>query len=197
MNERNRVQVLEYLAGTLSEEERADFERRLLADDELADELYAEGALDDAFRRAREVTGGAPSKVVPLATRRLSPWLIALPLAAAIALVAIPMARRDSPAPAESTMRGSSGIQVTEPVGDVTTLGRFAWTGFPGAVSYEIVIRDATGRDLWTGHTTTTSIVPPPDALPPSLVGGSWTVRAVDSHGFEIEKGLATFRVVP
>jgi hypothetical protein len=125
-------------------------------------------------------------------------WKIALPLAAAIALISVPLANRDRSPEGGPVFRGAdSAFTIQGPAGRVASLDRFSWNADPGATSYEIVVRDAAARIVWRMTTTETSVDPPEGAIPPDLTAGTWTVRAVDATGFARNTRSAEFTREP
>jgi len=192
--------IADYLAGSMKAEEREEFEREVLASDELAEAVYAETSLDDAIRRAG-VAGAAQraeTKIVPMGSRGLAWWKVALPLAAAIALIAIPLVDRDRAPETGPVFRGAdSAFTIVGPTGRVASLERFTWNDDPGAAAYEVTVRDAAARIIWRMTTTETSVQPPSGAIPAELAGGTWTVRAFDASGFPRETRSAEFTREP
>jgi hypothetical protein len=191
--------VADYLAGTMTARERATFEQEVLASDELAEEIYAEKSLDEAIGRAVAARARhAETKIVPLKARGPSWWKVALPLAAAIALVAIPLVQRERTQSPGPVFRGAdSAFTIVAPTGPVASLDRFTWNGDPGAASYELTVRDAAARIVWRMTTTETSVEPPSGAIPGDLSGGTWTVRAIDASGIPLGARSAEFTREP
>jgi len=168
-----RAERLErYRAGRMLPEERAAFERDVLADDALAEALYAAGALESFVRPRR---------------RAAPPWR-GLALAAAFAAVFAAAwwgAGRETPAPGPVRRGEDAAVRLLAPVGALAAPPeRFAWTRDPSATGYRFELRDAAGRLVATRVTSDTVITAAEiGAEPPAA--GDWSVVPLAADGSE------------
>ena len=179
-----------YRAGDLTPDDRAAFEREVLADDALAEALYAELSLDAVSAREAPAVPARPA-ITPLPPprrpRRL-PVHVLLPIAAALAVVsAVMLWRRPAPVPGDS-VRGTAVLRVLEPIGSQSSPPAvFRWTHGAGADSYRLDLYDtASGRPLATRVTRDTvlafsEVVPAGTALV-----ASWRVTALGPDGLDL-----------
>lgn len=151
-----------YLAGEMAEAERLRFEDELLADPELAEEVYAD--LELANRRTPRRRSRA----------RAVAW--ALPLAAVLATVLL-WPRGPEPVPGNGPLRGGGGgIELLAPRAGGSQLG---WRAVPAAESYLVELLDAEGRTLRTVTVADTTLALVPGDEPPAAC----RVVALDSLG--------------
>jgi hypothetical protein len=187
-----------YRAGAMAPEARAAFEHEALADEALAEALYAEVELD----AVRLATAPASPRTIVLEPRRSWFVLRALPVAAALAAVAFAgwwLTRTPAgPAGPDVLRGGSSAPQLIEPVGDVTALpAELRWNAVAGADHYRVELFDATGRRLGTAVTPETTL-----AIERLVTGpfgaGEWRVVPIAASGREGEPlPRAAFRTRP
>jgi hypothetical protein len=185
--------MADYLEGRLDPAGERAFESEVLDSDDLARALYSEvnlrSGLEEAGRAARlrgVVLGRGTSWI-----RRA--WPVALPLAAALALlVLVPRMledRRDA-----SSLRGRDarprGLMPAGPVSSYPR--RFVWTRDPGAARYRFELYDKDWRPLYEAVTTDTVMLLPAEWQNVSPEGGQWKVVPVDSSGFERGPSLPT-----
>jgi hypothetical protein len=104
---------------------------------------------------------------VPTQARRGVRWRFVLPLAAGI-LVAVMLVRPASQPDARPTERAvandGSAIALVAPAADAPLLvgkTRLVWRALDDSVSYHVVLKDASGDEVWTGETADTAIVVP------------------------------------
>lgn len=122
-------------------------------------------------------------------------------IAAAFVLVAVDLKvqhRNDLSAP--MTTRGvtttDGGLTGYGPSGEVTRAGlRFVWTPLAGAISYRILLVDASSRPVWSAAATDTSIALPATVALHAGETYLWAVDALASDGTTHSTGLREFRV--
>lgn len=199
--------LLDYLSGELSEQESRDFEMEILADDSLAERLYALQGIDDLIgsesRQVREAPSTAASRQRSSYGRRIVDWLrpprVWVPAAAAIALlltIILPTRLFRGEEPVER-MRGPSDRPApVYPTGELSVPpDRFVWTASAGAAGYQlIVLNDSAARVYETvTHDTTATI---PDSVSRTIETATWIVVPRDRKGAELQGSApATFRV--
>jgi predicted anti-sigma-YlaC factor YlaD len=119
-------------------------------------------------------------------------------IAAAFILVAVDLkVQHKSDLSAPRTVRAiDAGLTAYGPSGEVTRSGlRFVWSPLAGAISYKILLVDATSQPVWSATPTDTSM-----ALPATVVlrpGETylWAVDALAADGTTHSTGLREFRV--
>jgi hypothetical protein len=175
-----------YLGDVLPSDERAQFERDVLEQDDLAEALYAELNLDEALREsaatssARPALGRGPFRGAgPL-------WRVILPLAASLAILfLVPSTVRHLREPT-AFRSGATSLVLRSPIGDVPAFPReFVWEPDPRATSYEIVVTDDEARVLVREITLDPKYVLSDDVAT-NAGGGFWTVTVRDANGFEV-----------
>jgi hypothetical protein len=159
--------------------------------------------LSDCWPCRQEVTGARQLLRSRPGDRR---WLVA-PIAAA-AVLALLLVRPDTVKLGEAPLRSDGGggldsvrtLAVVSPAeGDTASPDRptFIWRAEAGAPLYRLTITDRTGRTLWRGDTSDTTLTPPPDLR---LDNGSrffWYVDALDVGGRSITTGTRSFHTAP
>lgn len=182
-----RAERLErYRAGRMRREEREAFERDALADDALAEALYAAEALEWFGRPRRRAT---------------LPWR-GLALAAAFVGVFAAAwwwgAGRETPAPGPVRRGEDAAARPLAPAGALAAPPEsFAWTRDPSATGYRFELRDADGRLVATRVTADTVIAAADlgGALP---ARGDWSVVPLAADGSERPAAPAVrFSVAP
>lgn len=174
--------VADYRSGALSADERRRFEKDVLERDDLAEELYADLALENRMEAAG--AGGA-TKVVPISRmRRITTW--AVPLAAAAALLIVFAQRAERGDTQEAGLRGSADtpeLRLTEP--ETLTLGSpLQWTAVEGAASYRVEVSHENGEILWRHTARGTSAIVQGDSL---VAGPAFcSILALDENGFAL-----------
>jgi len=150
---------------------------------------------------ARRRAGGPPA--VPVSSRRFG--MARLLSAAAVIIVILGIGyfinnrqpSIDVPAGHDLAYR-SAGIRVIAPSGDVSAApARLAWTGIPGAASYDVRVLEVDGAILWRFSTRETGIDVPP-AVRAQFVAGKtilWDVTARRDATVLAESGTQKFRV--
>jgi hypothetical protein len=187
-----------YRAGGLTPEERAAFEREVAESEVLAEELYAELALEDVRAPAPARTDDA-MRPAPLRARG-GAWLRALPVAAAVIAVSAVgwwLARPHDRPGAGDVLRGGGGEpRLLEPAGALAAPPRWLrWNAVPGADHYRVELFDDSGRGLGTVVTADTAFAIDSLAHRP-LDAGEWRVVPIEADGRErAPLGRATFRV--
>ena len=169
-----------------------------------AEGLRLETHLSDCWTCRQEVIGGRRLLRSHRPDRR---WLL-VPAAAA-AILALLLLRPGPTRPAgEQTLRADGNqaqesprtLAVISPAeGDTAEVGgpSFVWHPAPGEPLYRLTIADRTGRTLWTGDTSDTTLMPP-QAL--RLDRGSkyfWYVDALDVEGRSVTTGTRSFHSAP
>jgi len=141
-----------YIDGTLSDDAREVIERHLAECDSCREEVAAS---------ARLVAS------VPTQARRGVPWRLVVPLAAGI-LVAVMLVRPANQPDARPTERAvatdGSTIALVAPAADAPLAAgrtRLVWRALDDSVAYNVVLKDASGDEVWTGETADTTIVVP------------------------------------
>ena len=141
-----------FIDGTLSDDAREVVERHLAECDSCREEVAAS---------ARLVAS------VPTQARRGVPWRLVVPLAAGI-LVAVMLVRPASQPDARPTERAvatdGSTIALVAPAADAPLAAgrtRLVWRALDDSVAYNVVLKDASGDEVWTGETADTTIVVP------------------------------------
>lgn len=182
-----------YRAGAMTADERAAFERQVVASEALSEALYAEVSLDALAVEAREparVPGARPALV--LRPRRDWSWgvtRILLPAAAVLIVIAgvFRLTGRERGAPAvPDIVRGAESLaEPLEPVGELAAPPqRFTWTRDPGAESYRVDLYAPDGSVIGTYVTRDTTLGY--SALSPAAVAaGEWQVVPLDTDGLE------------
>lgn len=209
--DRRTDRLAAYVAGTLTHEEAARFEREAARDPHLAEELYAElqmqaaleaGAEQAAPRAARSGHEAGDRVAEPAAEgetpgRRWWRWPLRLALpAAAVVLIMwlLPdrSLRRGTDLP--PVLRGGARVTVAiEPTGTVERFPlAFVWSADPLAARYRFELYDHTSRLRHTLVTTDTLATLPPalqesaTAGDPAWRSGYWRVVPIDAGGHEL-----------
>jgi hypothetical protein len=176
------AEVIAYLEGRISPEERERLERHLA---------------DCAACVADVAVGTAVSR------RRARPLLIAAGGLAAAAVVALVIGRSAPNVPAGPVMdERASGRQETLAIvapQSSATLGNgeaFIWRSHPEAVTYRLTITDTTGAEVWSTTTSDTAIrAPHPPLLPARTY--LWYVDVLGADGRTATTGLQRLRTAP
>ncbi|PYP76577.1 MAG: hypothetical protein DMD35_18250 [Gemmatimonadetes bacterium] len=159
-----------FIDGTLSDDARAAIERHLAECDSCREEVAISTRL---------------LATVPASPRRGVPWRLVLPLAAGI-LVAVMLVRPGGRPTATPTERGGasdgSTIVLIAPAPDAPLVAgrtRLVWRALDDSVLYRVVIKDASGAELWRGETSDTVLAVPPGV---HLTPGKQYVMRVDGQ---------------
>ncbi len=177
-----------YLSGSLPAPERLELDAHLSACWSCRQEMIGGRRLLRSYPRDRR-------------------WL-AVPVAAAAVLALLLLRPGPAGRPGEEPLRADSSLgqeparalAVVSPAeGDTTGVGGtvFVWRSATGEPLYRVTIADRTGRTLWTGDTSDTTLAPPA-AL--RLDRGSkyfWYVDALDSEGRSVTTGTRSFHTAP
>ena len=131
--------------------------------------------------------------------RRGMKTLIALSVAAivlvGVRLEVIPRNRRIVPE-TRATTPVTGALGVYGPIGEVSGRGlRFVWSPIVGAVSYRLVVTDASSRPVWSTTSPDTVVALPAKV---GLRAGEryfWIVDALASNGITHSTGVREFRV--
>jgi hypothetical protein len=195
-----------YRAGALGAEARAAFEREVLESEALAEELYAEIALEGVLAAgATAAVPGPAAAPLPGAVRRAPPtsrgaWLRMLPVAAALLAVSVTgwwlVRPHDRPGPGDILRGGAGRPGLLEPTGAVSEPPQWLrWNSVPGAAQYRVELFDESGHGLAAMVTADTMLGM--DALAHrTLIAGEWRVVPIGADGREgAPLGRATFRV--
>ena len=178
MNEKFEQDYPRYVGDEMPKKERQEFERQVVSDPELAEEMYADLNVASKLERGEVV--------------KLSPrwWRWAAPLAAAaLILVAVnllgPEVNETGP-----VMRGSdSVIELVAPAGLVDALPkRFEWQNVEGATRYRFELLDESARVLVREVVAGTFVVV--DTGVPAR--GAWRVVALNDLGEELAASAPT-----
>lgn len=182
-----------YRAGAMPADERAAFERQVVASEALSEALYAEVSLDALDAEARETARVLDARPA-LAARSRRGWSwgvtrVLLPAAAALIVVAGIFRLAGPPRgahPAPDTVRGAEALAAPlEPVGELAAPPqRFVWSRDAGAESYRVDLYALDGSVIGTSVTRDTTM----DfaALSPAEVAaGEWQVVPLDADGLE------------
>lgn len=157
-----------YRAGEMDDDERSGFERRVLSDPSLAEEVYADLELEQRM-------------AAPLRTRGrwAVAWPWAVPVAAALAMFMVARGiDRPTTDHAPVWRSGTARVQPLSPRGVVeSTPRRFVWRRFPAAGSYRFELLDVEGRVVDSRVTADTFAVRDADE------GAAWRVIALDELG--------------
>jgi predicted anti-sigma-YlaC factor YlaD len=122
-------------------------------------------------------------------------------IAAAFVLVAIDLKvqhKNDVSAPitTRAVTATDRGLTAYGPSGEVRRSGlRFVWTPLAGAISYRILLVDASSRPVWSAAATDTSIALPAKVLLSPGENYLWAVDALAADGTTHSTGLREFRV--
>jgi hypothetical protein len=176
-----------YLSGSLPASEALDLENHL----------------SDCWSCRQEVIGGRRLlRSIP----RTVPWL-AVPAAAAAILALLLLRPGPAGRPGDEALRSESEIGaegrslltvVSPEEGETLGVGApFIWRSDPAQPLYRVTVADRTGRTLWTGDTSDTTLTTPP-AL--RLDRGSryfWYVDALDAEGRSVTTGTRSFYTPP
>ena len=177
-----------YRSGAMNPDDRAAFEREVLADEALAEALYGEIALDHVHHEATR-SPGAGRVPLPLTTRtRHLPVHILLPIAATLLLVSgVVLWRRNTPAPAGDWVRGERSVRALEPNGALTAPPeRFRWTNEPGATSYRVELYEVdTGAPIGSIVTRDTVVAFTEVTKQQGITGASWRVTPIGPDGLD------------
>lgn len=102
--------------------------------------------------------------------------------------------------PVEDVPRGSADLLLTTIPLEGTVIGAgsvFAWGPSSGAVSYRVRIIDAGGTDIFSGETSDTLLILPPEARLPSAANVTWWVAATFPDGRTVRSSAVTVRTEP
>lgn len=122
-------------------------------------------------------------------------------IAAVLVLVAVDLKvqQRDdlsAPTTTRATSTADSGLIAYGPSGEVTRSGlRFVWSPLAGAISYKILLVDASSLPVWSAAATDTSISLPATVALRTGENYLWVVDALASDGTTHSTGLHEFRV--
>jgi len=166
--------------------------------------LHLESHLSDCWPCRQEVIGGRRLLRSRPYDRR---WLL-VPAAAAAVLALVLLRPGPAGEPGDGPLRavGQQGqesartLDVVSPAeGDTADVGgpSFIWRAARGEPLYRMTIADRTGRTLWTGDTSDTTLTPPPSLR---LDRGSkyfWYVDALDVQGRSVTTGAQSFHTAP
>lgn len=169
-----RAERLErYRAGRMRPEEREAFEHDVLADDALAEALYAAEALESLARRRRRAL--VPARGLALAAA----------FAAVFAAAWWWGAGRETPAPGPVRRGEDAAVRPLAPVGALAAPPeRFAWTRDPAAAGYRFELRDAGGRPVAT-RVTSDTVITAADLGAALPAAGDWSVVPLAADGSE------------
>jgi len=158
-----------YLAGDMTDDERAEFERRVAGDPGLSEEVYADTSLREAMRSTAVVRGPAHW------------WRWAAPLAAAAIIILGINLMQPGDEPADPVMRGTGqAVELVSPSGALDAVpSRFEWMTVEGAARYRFELLDEQARVVHRAVVSTTFVVMD-SGVPAS---GSWRVEALDDIG--------------
>lgn len=200
-----------YRAGAMSPVEREAFEHSALSDDALAEALWAEVALDGVHAQAAasgtgaavaradvhvatsvhaEAAGAAANVArLPAPARRANAWRVALPLAAALAVVSavgVWLVRDRARTSPPDVLRGAPGeARLVEPVGAIAAPpARLRWNAVAGAERYRVELYDAQGARLATAVTADT-VIAIASLVPAAPAAGEWRVVPIRADGRE------------
>jgi len=183
--------VAAYLDGDVGDEERAGVESHLASCDECRREIV-------------EVSRALKAE------RRLKPWYLAGPVAAAAAVAAIMFLRPQAlESPTEAVLRGTDsmtplattlGIEVVAPL-DGSTLARddvvFMWHSAALDASYRLTVTRRDGHVAWSATLSdTTAEVPTSEVLQPGQ-SYMWYVDALLPDGQSTTTGVKIFSTLP
>lgn len=179
-----------FLANSLSDSERDAVERHLVECAECRSELV---------QGQRAVASAPQSKRL-----RQSRFVLIGGLAAAAVLLITLMPRDASVRPGTPVERDASGLTlpaaarveiVSPPVnGELDTSSRmFTWKR-DGSSAYNLTVTDESGRTLWSGSTSDTTITLPADVRLERDTRFFWYVDALRSDGRSITSGVNAFR---
>ncbi|MFN0150173.1 MAG: hypothetical protein ACKVU1_05605 [bacterium] len=225
LSPRDEERLAAYLNGRIGADERAEFEREILARPELAEAVYEGVAIGAMFEEARAevadvVPIGAAREAAPRREGARGPvrWArLALPIAAALALAILtPRVLREldrggdstperyrlrsSAGAPRSTASGPDGQRCLTPRGELTAPPTvFVWTREPAAASYRLLILDVANGILASRVTADTMFEFAADdvAWERDRVS-AWRVVPLDARGGELAPSeIAPIRVVP
>jgi hypothetical protein len=162
----------------------------------LLDEVLGHPALaaEFDFFVAMEREAGARARG-PL--RRASPVLA---LAAGVALLIGAGLAWRAMRPVEDVPRGTADILLTQVPVEGTVIGAgsvFAWGPSSGAASYRLRIIDAGGTEVFSGETSDTLLILPPEARLPAEASVTWWVAATFPDGRTVRSRAVTIRTEP
>jgi anti-sigma factor RsiW len=174
--------IASYLDRRLSASDRDRFENHLADCNECREALVESEKL---LKRVRP--------------RRGMKTLIALSVAA-VALVAVRLevipTNRQIVSGTRATTPVTGALGVYGPIGEVSSRGlRFVWSPIVGAISYRLVVTDASSRPVWS-TTGADTVIALPAAV--SLRPGEryfWIVDGLTSNGITHSTGVREFRV--
>ncbi len=155
--------------------------------------VIREMSIELARRAARVSAGTAPARTAMLAATMLR-WAAVLVMGAGAAYAVF--GRQPSPvAPAGTDLVYRSGtVELISPAGDVEVLpAEWTWRAVPGAVRYDLRIREVDGSDVWSGSSAQ-SRLGIPSAVRQILVPGktvTWDVVALGPDGREVARSSA------
>jgi len=188
-----------YLAGDMTPEERANFERAALDDPGLFEAVYATSALGESVP---PVTVTPDAVVFPRSSvgrrRRRGWWTMGLPAAAALLIAVALWSIRPSVRESGDVLRGSRGrVEVIEPRGDLKGPPRhFVWKPVAGATGYRVEVLDASAHEILLAMTPDPVLDLEEGSLPDTLRTGVWRVVALDAARAEIASSApAVFHV--
>ena len=177
-----------YIDGTLSDDAREVIERHLAECDSCREEVAAS---------ARLVAS------VPTQARRGVPWRLVVPLAAGI-LVAVMLVRPASQPDARPTERAvatdGSTIALVAPAADAPLAAgrtRLVWRALDDSVAYNVVLKDASGDEVWTGETADTTIVVPASVRLRAGERYVWRVDGSRTDGTSVASAEMSVRASP
>ncbi|HEY3444048.1 MAG TPA: hypothetical protein VGK29_25060 [Paludibaculum sp.] len=148
----------------------------------------------------------------PVVRRKWLSWFPSAPLprfaftcAAALLVVAGSLQLRHMAGPSlednHSVTVRSSQIRILAPSGDLDTAPvEFSWEAVPHAATYEVVLTEVDGTQLWSNRTTSSKLFTPVSIQQQMLPRKSllWRVRALDGQGVVIaESSPERIRLLP
>jgi predicted anti-sigma-YlaC factor YlaD len=122
-------------------------------------------------------------------------------IAAAVVLVAVDLKvqnKNDLSVPTTTRAVGAidGGLTAYGPSGEVTRSGlRFVWSPLASAISYKIILVDASSHPVWSAAATDTSIALPEGVALRAGETYLWAVDGLASDGATHSTGLREFRV--
>jgi hypothetical protein len=182
----NDEQMERYLAGEMPERERVEFERKIVENPELSEQLYADSQIRVALeaaaeekRRAREPAPTSESR--PWWHLPVLRWGVPAVAVAIVAIFAIVDRGPNGPTPREVFRGAEAGFVALSPRGDVgEPPTRFVWTSHPGAVQYRFELFDAASNRVHTSVTADTTVQV--FVTGPAASEGFWTVTPLDQN---------------